>query len=137
KGIGQGTNAIITQYLADGTSDVLTDLENEIPEGLIPLLNIPGLGGKRIAKLYKDLGIVDAASLKKACESGEVEKLSGFGKKSTENILKALEDEGERPDRLPIAMMLPVAKQIEAYLSTIESIEKFSRAGSLRRMRET
>src|SRR5690625_1909116 len=46
KGIGQGTNAIITQYMTDGISDTLTELEKEVPEGLIPLLNLPGLGGK-------------------------------------------------------------------------------------------
>ncbi|MFP3490842.1 DNA polymerase/3'-5' exonuclease PolX, partial [Staphylococcus sp. SIMBA_130] len=67
----------------------------------------------------------------------KVENLAGFGKKSAEKIVAALEESGKRPERLPIAIMLPLAERIEAYLTEIEEIESFSRAGSLRRMRET
>lgn len=137
KGIGAGTNALIEEFLEEGTSQLLEELKTEVPEGLIPLLNLPGLGGKRIAKLYQELGIVNSETLKAACVSGKIEQVSGFGKKTTENILQALEEEGNRPERLPIAVILPIAEQIEFQLSTIKSIEKFSRAGSLRRMRET
>src|SRR5699024_6220216 len=72
-----------------------------------------------------------------ACQNGEVEKLSGFGKKTVENILQALENTNKRPERLPIAIMLPIAEKIETFLRDMEVIEMFSRAGSLRRMRET
>ncbi|ASK63021.1 DNA polymerase/3'-5' exonuclease PolX [Virgibacillus phasianinus] len=137
KGIGKGTAAVITEYIEDGKSDTLAQLEREVPRGLVPLLNLPGLGGKKLAKLYQELGVTDAITLQKACQAGEVEKLAGFGKKTAEKILQALEDANSRPERLPIAMMLPVAERIEAYLSTITEIETFSRAGSLRRMRET
>ncbi|MEN1968282.1 DNA polymerase/3'-5' exonuclease PolX [Lentibacillus sp. N15] len=137
KGIGKGTGAVIHEFLERGESETLLQLEKEIPDGLIPLLNLPGLGGKKLAKLYQELGITDAASLKTACEAGEVEQLAGFGKKSAEKILRALEDANKRPERLPIATMLPLAEQIEANLQEIPAIERFSRAGSLRRMRET
>src|SRR5699024_9278413 len=53
------------------------------------------------------------------------------------NILTALENTGKRPERLPIAMMLPLAETIESHLDAIASIQTYSRAGSLRRMRET
>lgn len=137
KGIGKGTGAVISEYIENGKSDTLIQLEKEVPLGLVPLLNLPGLGGKKLAKLYQELGVNDADSLQKACQSGEVEKLAGFGKKTSEKILLALQDANSRPERLPIAMMLPIAERIEAFLSTVEGIERFSRAGSLRRMRET
>lgn len=137
KGIGKGTSAVIEEYLANGQSDTLIQLQKEVPDGLIPLLLLPGLGGKKLAKLYQELGVADAESLKEACVSGEVENLKGFGKKSAEKIMAALEDAGSRPERLPIALMLPIAEEIEAYLRSIPAIEQFSRAGSLRRMRET
>ncbi|ASN05055.1 DNA polymerase/3'-5' exonuclease PolX [Virgibacillus necropolis] len=137
KGIGKGTSAVIVEYIEDGKSDTLAQLESEVPRGLIPLLNLPGLGGKKLAKLYQELGVTDANTLQKECQSGEVEKLPGFGKKTAEKILQALEDANSRPDRLPIAMMLPIAEKIESYLTTIKEIVTFSRAGSLRRMRET
>lgn len=137
KGIGKGTNAIIVEYIETGKSQTLSELENEIPRSLLPLLHLPGLGGKRIAKLYQELGVKDVLSLKEKCENGEVENLAGFGKKTAENILHALEEAKNKPERYPIAFILPIAKNIEEYLDTIVEVEKYSRAGSLRRMKET
>lgn len=136
-GIGKGTAAVIDEYIKEGTSSVLTELKAEVPRGLIPLLQLPGLGGKKIAKLYKELKVIDVSSLKKACEAGKVQALAGFGKKTEEKILSAIANVGTRPERLPLAYMLPIAEQIEATLAEFKDIERFSRAGSLRRMRET
>ncbi|MDR4948802.1 DNA polymerase/3'-5' exonuclease PolX [Neobacillus cucumis] len=136
-GIGKGTAAVIDEYIKEGTSTVLQELKEEVPAGLIPLLQIQGLGGKKIAKLYKELGVVDVDSLKEACQAGRVQALAGFGKKTEEKILSAIANVGTRPERLPIAYMLPVAEQIESGLAEMPEITRFSRAGSLRRMRET
>ncbi|WP_102026833.1 DNA polymerase/3'-5' exonuclease PolX [Salirhabdus sp. Marseille-P4669] len=137
KGIGKGTAAVIQEYMEDGFSDTLNQLIEEVPAGLIPLLDLQGLGGKKLAKLYQELGVIDAASLKEACESGKVEGLSGFGKKTAEKILKSLESFGKRPERLPIAFMLPIANKIEEQVKKIKEIEKYSKAGSIRRLSET
>ncbi len=104
---------------------------------MIPLLQLQGLGGKKIAKLYKELGIKSMEELKKACEEEKVQALAGFGKKTEEKILAAIEQVGSRPDRLPLSFVLPIAKEIEEAVEKMEGIEKFSRAGSLRRLRET
>ena len=137
KGIGKGTGAVIQDYLENETSETLDQLQTEIPKGLIPLLRLPGLGGKKVSKLYQELGITDDVSLKEAIESKQVENLAGFGKKSAEKILLALEDANSRPERLPIAIMLPIAEKIEAFLKDIPEVTECSIAGSLRRMRET
>ncbi|MCA0982537.1 DNA polymerase/3'-5' exonuclease PolX [Halobacillus yeomjeoni] len=137
KGIGKGTAAVIDEYIQNGESDTLRQLQAEVPEGLVPLLNLQGLGGKKLAKLYQQLGVIDAESLKEALESGKVEQLEGFGKKSAEKMLKSLEEANTRPERLPIAMMLPLAEKIEQFLENASTFSRFSRAGSLRRMRET
>lgn len=137
KGIGKGTSAVINEYIQNQSSETLRQLEREVPEGLVPLLNLPGLGGKKLAKLYQELGIKDAESLKNACETGKVEALDGFGKKSREKIIAALKDAATRPERLPIAFMVPIAEKIEQYLQGVKQIDNYSRAGSLRRMRET
>ncbi|MFD2926171.1 DNA polymerase/3'-5' exonuclease PolX [Halobacillus naozhouensis] len=137
KGIGKGTAAVIQEYVDQGRSETLEQLQAEVPAGLVPLLDIQGLGGKKLAKLYQQLGVTDAESLKEALEEGKVEQLEGFGKKSAEKILKTLEEYGSRPERLPIAFMLPIAEKIEAFLNQAETIIRFSVAGSLRRMRET
>ncbi|WP_141431976.1 DNA polymerase/3'-5' exonuclease PolX [Bacillus sp. 03113] len=136
-GIGKGTAAVIEEYISTGSSTVLNELQSEVPKGLIPLLQLPGLGGKKIAKLYQELGVENAADLEEACQKGRVQGLAGFGKKTEEKILEALKNAGSRPERLPIAYMLPIAESIEAALSEMKGIEKFSRAGSIRRMKET
>jgi DNA polymerase (family 10) len=136
-GIGKGTSAVIDEYISEGSSTVLMELKEEVPAGLIPLLQLPGLGGKKIAKLYQELGIEDVSSLEEACRSGSVQALPGFGKKTEEKILNAIANAGTRPERLPLSYMLPIAEDIEAELSTFPEIHQFSRAGSLRRMRET
>src|SRR5699024_837449 len=69
KGIGQGTNEVIKEFGEQGVSTPLTKLKEEIPQGLMALLKLPGLGGKRIAALYQQLGITDIETLKEACEN--------------------------------------------------------------------
>src|SRR5699024_9761465 len=88
------------------------------------------------AVLYKELKVMDAETLKTACIEGKVETVKGFGKKTAQNILTALEILHERPDRLPVAYMLQLAEKIEQYLASIPEITKFSLAGSLRRLKE-
>lgn len=137
QGVGKGTAAVIEEFMESGQSSVLKELQEEVPKGLIPLLQLQGLGGKKIAKLYKELGIEDVRDLKQACLDGKVRDLAGFGKKTEEKILAAIEGLSSKPDRLPLAYMLPIAIQLENELSKMEFVDRFSRAGSLRRVRET
>jgi len=136
-GIGKGTASVIGEYMREGKSSVLMELQEEVPKGLIPLLQLPGLGGKKIAKLYKELGIENAKDLENACLNHKIQGLKGFGIKSEEKILSALLQADRRPERLPLAFMLPLAEKIEAALSQMDDVMQFSRAGSLRRMKET
>ncbi|WP_409302068.1 DNA polymerase/3'-5' exonuclease PolX [Peribacillus sp. SCS-155] len=136
-GIGKGTAAVIEEYLQEGKSTVLEELQEEVPKGLIPLLQLQGLGGKKIAKLHKELHVNDINDLKRVCEEGRVRDLAGFGKKTEEKILAAIAEVGSRPERLPLAFMLPIAEEIETYLAELPHVIRYSRAGSIRRMRET
>lgn len=136
KGIGKGTAAVIHDLLENGQSEVLLQLENEVPKGLPPLLKLPGLGGKKIAKLYQELGVDSAESLKEACEDGKVSALSGFGKKTEEKILKELESFGKRAEFHPVWLLEEVVSGIEEILEQIPEIQQSSVAGSFRRVKE-
>ncbi|CEG34009.1 MULTISPECIES: DNA polymerase/3'-5' exonuclease PolX [Bacillaceae] len=136
-GIGKGTASVIDEYINEGKSTVLEELQEQVPKGLIPLLQLQGLGGKKIAKLHKELHVKDVNDLKIACEEGRVAALAGFGKKTEEKILSAIAEAGSRPDRLPLAFMMPIAADIETVLANMDYIIRSSRAGSIRRMRET
>ncbi|WP_107949934.1 DNA polymerase/3'-5' exonuclease PolX [Lysinibacillus parviboronicapiens] len=137
KGIGKGTAAVIEDLIATGESSLLKELEDIVPKGLLPLLKLPGLGGKKIAKLHQELGIDSAESLKIACEACEVRELAGFAAKTEEKILKELANFANRSERLPIWQLEPVVLQIEALLGSMEEVEGFSVAGSFRRASET
>ncbi len=137
KGIGKGTAEVIMELKQSGKSTLLGELAAEVPAGLLPLLKLPSLGGKKIGKLYQELQVVDIESLKQACEAKEVQKLAGFGKKTEEKILIAIKEASERPERLALPVVLPLADAIEEALAKMDGVERFSKAGSLRRMRET
>lgn len=137
KGIGKGTAAVILELVETGKSSTLNELEAIVPKGLVPLMKLPGLGGKKLAKLYQELTITDAESLKAACEAGKVRELAGFAAKTEEKILKELENFGTRKERLPIWQLEPAVLEINALLESIPEVEKFSVAGSFRRVAET
>lgn len=136
-GIGQATSDVILELKQTGVSTTLEELKNEIPDGLIPLLTLPGLGGKKIGRLYRELGVTDANRLLQAAKEHKIRGLAGFGEKSEQKIVDAFEVWNTRPERLPIAQVLPFAEQLEGQLEKLTNIIRFSRAGSLRRMRET
>ena len=136
KGIGKGTGAVITDLLEKGESDLLKELEQEVPKGLVPLLKIPGLGGKRIAKLREAIGIDSVESLQEACLAGKVSKVPGFGKKTEDNLLAEIELLGSRQGKFPIWQIEKVVSFVEAELQVIPEITRFSVAGSYRRAEE-
>ena len=137
KGIGKGTGDVITELIAEGKSSVLEELQEEVPKGLVPMLKLQGLGGKKIAKLYKELGVDSMESLKQACIDGRVQALPGFGAKSEEKILLELENFETDPGRHPIWKTEETVAFIENLLTTISDVAKFSVAGSFRRTKET
>lgn len=136
KNIGKGVGEVINEYLAAGESETLKALEEEVPEGLVPLLKIPGLGSKKIHKLYKELGITNKEELARACENKEVSALSGFGKKTEENILAGVKALSARKERYPINLLIKLNQEIEGYLETIDALEQYHVAGSFRRVKE-
>ncbi len=85
-GIGKTTGEIIQHFLATGECPELVELKKEVPAGLVPLLEVPGLGGKKLSRLYHELGVTDKTTLLEQVENGQIEALKGFGKKiSREN----------------------------------------------------
>ncbi|QDY46218.1 DNA polymerase/3'-5' exonuclease PolX [Planococcus glaciei] len=137
KGIGKGTGDVILDLMENGKSSVLEELQEEVPKGLVPLMKLQGMGGKKIAKLYKELGIDSAESLKQACLDHQIQKLPGFGPKSEEKILKELMEFDSKPGRHPIWKTEEAVEFINGVLSGIEEVSEYSVAGSYRRTKET
>lgn len=136
KGIGKGVGEVIDEYRQSGQSSALETLQKEVPEGLIPLLKIQGLGSKKIAKLYKELNIDSKEALQVACEQGKVSELSGFAKKTEQNILEAVKALGAKKEKYPIDQIRGLNSEINDYLATVKDIDKYEVAGSYRRYKE-
>ncbi|HLU49640.1 MAG TPA: DNA polymerase/3'-5' exonuclease PolX, partial [Planctomycetota bacterium] len=137
QGIGKGIADFVTEMWTTGASARHEELRELVPPGVRRMLDVPGLGPKKVRTLWRELKIESIDALKEACSEGRVAKLKGFGKKTAENILAGigyLESVGGRY-LLPEAEA--VASQICEYLRSGPPIEKLEVAGSLRRRRET
>lgn len=75
--------------------------------------------------------------LKRVCREGKVRALKGFGVKTEEKILKSIEQMEGLPRRFPLASVLPIVVWIEEQLSEMDAVKNYSRAGSVRRVKET
>jgi DNA polymerase (family 10) len=91
KGIGKGTQQIIQELLATGSSKELARLKAGFPPGVTDLLSLAGMGPKRVKAVYERLGVSTIGALETACREGRVAALDGFGDKSQANILAAIE----------------------------------------------
>ncbi|MFJ5768390.1 DNA polymerase/3'-5' exonuclease PolX [Psychrobacillus sp. NPDC093180] len=136
KGIGASTGAVIEDLLNTGVSSLLVELQQTVPSGLLPMLKIPGLGGKKIAKLYKELQIDSMDALKLACEACKVQTLAGFAAKTEKKILAEIENLQSKPERTAVWQLEPIVEMIESKLAAIQAIERYSVAGSYRRVKE-
>ena len=89
-GIGKGTAGRIEQYLATGKIDVLSELEAKLPPGLPGLLEIQGLGPKKVAAMHAELNVQGLDDLERVIESGALAELSGFGATSVKRISEGI-----------------------------------------------
>ena len=89
-GIGESIAQKVTTLVQKGHLPYYEKLKKSIPKGLLELLEVPGLGGKKIKVLHEKLKIKTIQDLTEACQKGKVAKLPGFGVKTEENILNRL-----------------------------------------------
>jgi DNA polymerase (family X) len=137
KGIGSALVEKIETLHATGELEYYTTLRASVAPGLIEMLDIPGLGGKKVKKLHDALGMESIDALKAACESGQVEALKGFGKKSAEKILTGIANRAAYAKRHLWWAAREMAEPILAGLRALSQVERAEAAGSLRRLRET
>jgi DNA polymerase (family 10) len=139
-GIGKTIQDKVVELVADGEVHALTKRKEAVPVGLVELLRIPGLGPKSVARVWKELGIVDLTGLKAAAEAQQLRGLQGLGAKSEERILAYVATAGTKPEgdgRTLLGSALPAALAVVASLAETLGPDLVSEAGSLRRRRET
>jgi len=136
-GIGKGVAEKCVTLVETGELPQLNELKEQVPESVLALMRVPGMGPKKAAVLFKELGIATLEQLKEACEAEQVRTLKGFGKKTEESILQGLAIAEAAGQRIYWADADEIASELKAHLSVCKSIEQLELAGSYRRGKET
>jgi DNA polymerase (family X) len=136
KGIGEALEQKITELVETGKLAYYNELKASIPPGLVEMLEIPGLGPKKIQALNKKLGVDSVEKLEAACRAGKVAKLEGFGEKTQQNLLEGIERRRSYASKHLLNDALQVAEPLLESLREHPEVTRCSAAGSLRRFKE-
>jgi DNA polymerase (family 10) len=112
------------------------ELKAATPPGLVAMLDIPGVGPKKIKSLHDELGIATVEQLEAACKDGRVAKLKGFGEKTAANICAGISRRRAYASKHLISDALPMADELLEALRSHPDVIRCGPAGSLRRHRE-
>jgi DNA polymerase (family 10) len=137
-GIGQAIADKIDELLSTGRLEFYERLQDQVPPGVVSLLDIPDVGPRTAQLLWEELGLQSVAEVEAAARSGQLRSLKGFAAKSEARILAGIEALHRRSDRIPLGTAWPVASDLlEGLQNTCPEILDATVAGSLRRMRST
>jgi DNA polymerase (family 10) len=136
-GVGEAIAKKTVEFLEKGTFDEIEKTRKMLPEGIIGLMHIRGVGPKTVKVLYDKLKIHSVDQLEKAARSGKIRTLGGFGEKSEQDILESIEFMRKGDERVPLGKVLPLARTVLATISKVDGVEKAMIGGSVRRMRES
>jgi len=136
-GVGKSIAEKIEELIKTGKVQYHEDLLKKVPVDLEGLSGIEGLGPKTIKTLYQQLGIRNIDDLEKAAHEHKISKLPGFKEKTEQNILKGIEFAKKSKGRYILGFVLPLVRDIENRLKSVQGVTKVVASGSVRRWKET
>ena len=137
KGIGKSVGKLVLEFADTGTATAYEELRASVPDGLLDMLRVPGLGPRKIIAIREALGIEDLDALALACGDGKLAELKGFGKKTQENILKGIEYIRAHRGRFRADVARESTQTLFDTLQALPQTQRIEVAGSLRRAKET
>ena len=137
--IGDDLAAKIEEVIKTGSCSYLEELKEELSPGLLDILEIPRLGPKRVKTIYDELGIDDVDDLEAAAKENRIQELSGFGKKTEQNILEGIQENKKKKgvERYLLSTAEEYVADLIDYLKKRGEVNKVTAAGSFRRRKET
>lgn len=136
-GIGGGVAEKCKELVTTGRLKQIDELEQEIPPSVLDLMRVPNLGPKKVAALFRELGIKDLDQLRAACEQQKVRSLKGFGPKTEALILEGVQIAAQANARMRISDADLWVQALREHLSNTPGLSRLEFAGSYRRGRET
>ena len=137
RGIGKGLSSIIRDLATSGVSEEEAEIRALVPESLLELLRIPGLGPKKVRAIHQELGILTVAELEAACFQQQIRELAGFAERTENVILKGIKNLRRFAGRSLLSVSGLVAIRFLQSLQRCSAVDQVELAGSLRRSRET
>jgi DNA polymerase (family 10) len=137
RGVGEALAKKIKEIVETGKLEYFERLKKEVPEGLLELLDLPGLGPKKVAALYKNLGITTVESLRTACIQGKLRDLDGFGEITERNILRGIQLKEKTSGRVLLNVAYQDGNKYHDYIKKCPEVNNSALAGSFRRKKET
>jgi len=135
-GIGKAIAAKVKELAETGSLKYLEELRAEFPASILELFSIPGLGAKKIKALYEKLQISSIEQLQKACESGRVAKLPGFGETTQTKLCEAIAKRAQHTGSFQLGQIAPEAETLRSDLAAHPDALQVELAGSYRRRKE-
>ena len=136
-GIGQDLSGKIEEYIKTGKIQSHEDLKHEIPEGLLTILSVPGIGPKTARMLFENLKIKNLDDLEELSSGHKLIGVPGIKEKTEENILKGIAMLKRGRERQPLGKVLPIANDILETLRKNAPVSKIDITGSIRRWKDT
>ena len=136
-GFGKALVEKVGQFVESGQVELHQQLKSSFPSEILHLMDVPGLGAKKAALLYKELGIGSVDALEKALREGLVTDIKGFGKKTVDKLLEGIGLLRQGEQRWLLGRVSVLAQDLLARLRALPAVQRAEAAGSLRRGKET
>ena len=136
-GIGEDLAGKIKTLVETGHLNQLEELRERTPPALADMLQIEGLGPKRVQTIYHELDVTDLEELEQAAEAGRIQTLDGLGPKTEQKVLDELRRKREKEERTRLDVAEQLVEPLLDYLRGIEGVQRVTVAGSYRRRKET
>ncbi|MFH2011140.1 MAG: DNA polymerase/3'-5' exonuclease PolX [Pseudomonadota bacterium] len=136
-GIGKDLSQKIEEYLQTGCISYYEKLKEELPEGLLNIIAIQGVGPKKAKLFHEALGVTSIDQLQEMAKSHQLHGLPGIKLKTEENILRSIDFYKQGVERMTLNHAMTTSKRIIDQLIEFPGIEQIDSAGSLRRRMET
>ena len=137
KGIGDSIGKKVIEMLDTGSLKVLEEYIQKTPTGVVEMLNIKGIGPKKIHTIWKEMGIESVGELLYACNENRLTLFKGFGEKTQVNVQEAIEFYLQNQGTFLYAQIDEVFPQVDAYLKKIFSPSTVRVTGAFRRQETT
>ncbi|MBD0253467.1 MAG: DNA polymerase/3'-5' exonuclease PolX [Rubrobacter sp.] len=134
--VGATTAEVIRDLAEDRTPQLLVDLTDEIPAGLVEITRLPGVGPRTVGRLWKELGVTSVEELA-AVDPTSISALKGFGKKSAEKMVQAAATYNATERRMLLDVATALGEEVLSFVRSHPATQSAEVGGSLRRMKET